>query len=357
MKIWIGESKNLIKDCIDYLIKNYGASDYYNIKSKIDNPTYLEQVNYLYLLNNNTIGSGRDRDKFEAIKAKELHLHDILHISKQSIMSIENTKIWIGGDVEKSKKVQEILFKLGCKWSNGSTEVTKYNEAYLKVDNRRAIVYGNDKELFNSHTCKEISCEDLCQMYPTNTQPKFTITENSKIWVGDDKDLAREVQLRLFQLGYHWEGGSEVVLSENLRWISINVDKKIIYFGVWRETFEKNTEKELTYSKLFPPRSKAEEEAITTMGVYERGLLPKHLMCSCDVGEGKDSSINIFFDKLKGTKWEDCKNEDNFIQPSHLKRIEHSTKQIPSWGSKLYVIPPKGKMRPRIKAKRAWEIL
>lgn len=287
MKIWIGESKNLIKDCIDHLIKNYGASDYYNIKSKINNSTYLEQVNYLYLLNNNTIGSGRDRYKFEAIKAKELHLHDILHISKQSLMTIENTKIWIGGDVEKSKKVQEILFKLGCEWSNGHIEIIGLRAKYIRVSSDKEIYFSSscEKEFFLKLDGIEISYEDLCQMYPTNTEP------------------------------------------------------------------------ELTYSGLFPPRSKAEEEATTTMGAYERGLMPKHLMYSCDVGEGKDSSINIFFDKLKGTKWEDCKNEDNFIQPSHLKRIEHSTKQIPSWGGKLYVIPKIVKKHKQIKAKRAWEIL
>jgi hypothetical protein len=82
-------------------------------------------------------------------------------------------------------------------------------------------------------------------------------------------------------------------------------------------------------------------------------------MCRCDIGQGKDYSTKIFFDKLRGNTWIECKNEDNFIQPSHLKRMQPCTKQIPSWGGKLYTMPKEEgmKLAPKIKAKRAWEIL
>ena len=94
--------------------------------------------------------------------------------------------------------------------------------------------------------------------------------------------------------------------------------------------------------------------------------MPKHLMCGCDVGEREDISVNdliesnkvrikSFFKELK--KNQPSNKENNFISPIHIKREQDNTKQIPSWGGKLYVIPPKGKMRPRIKAKRAWEVL
>lgn len=58
-------------------------------------------------------------------------------------MDLKSTKIWIGGNPELCRKVQEKLFELGWKWNSGRTEVSNLNSAGLTLWSDGLMCYLN----------------------------------------------------------------------------------------------------------------------------------------------------------------------------------------------------------------------
>ena len=284
MKIWIGEHKHLIVECIEIMKRDLNLFDSYCIIGKIKkDPKYSNYISYLYTLADGCIGSGDSSSRYNNLTKEGI---DVLDFIKQ------------------------------------------HNPP--KIDQQAVDI------------------------------------SNTKIWIGEDKELSRKVQERAFELGYNWAGcsGEQNVFEAGEENSLYFKNKKISRDSTnsnGRKFFDEEKSKEITYGDMFEKpllQHLHKEDVVRWTEAYSPDNI-KHIMCGCDIGQGKDYSTKSFFDKLRGNTWIECKNEDNFIQPSHLRRTQPCTKQIPSWEGKLYTMPKEEgmKLAPKIKAKRVWEIL
>lgn len=83
----------------------------------------------------------------------------------------------------------------------------------------------------------------------SSTKPSKTDFNNCKIWIGDNPELNRRVQERLFELGYEWFSRDKHVLHTNSLGLIICNDKR---FGKTSDEsyFNKSTEKLIKLSDL-----------------------------------------------------------------------------------------------------------
>lgn len=80
-------------------------------------------------------------------------------VPKKCPEEFKNTKIWIGNDPEKSRKVQEKLYELGFKWE--SSDSPKYFSFYALYVRNKYLFRGHGREYFDGHSAREIFMEDL----------------------------------------------------------------------------------------------------------------------------------------------------------------------------------------------------
>lgn len=74
--------------------------------------------------------------------------------------------------------------------------------------------------------------------------------KNCKIWIGDNPDLCRKVQEKLFELGHEWNVGGKVYKFLNAAYLSIWADGYITHGTIDKEEFEKNKKTEIFPSDL-----------------------------------------------------------------------------------------------------------
>jgi hypothetical protein len=76
---------------------------------------------------------------------------------------MKDCKIRTFGIAELSEKIQKELFRMECKWKDGSKTIKDRKAKYLYIRNN-AISFGVDRDLFNYDPIPELHLEDLVAM-------------------------------------------------------------------------------------------------------------------------------------------------------------------------------------------------
>jgi len=176
-------------------------------------------------------------------------------ISKDELI---DTKIWIGDDVELRDKVIDKLIEIGfpLDTSVGNKNYTK--NVYIYIYSIDFVVWdGNKNEDFNSNAFKEIFPSDLGIGLPalqsSAIQYKPIDLSQTKIWIGDDEEVNKQVQNRAFELGWSWKTFTSPTSPnyDNEPALYFSSDKGITY-GDDRQLFDSNKEfREITFKDLF----------------------------------------------------------------------------------------------------------
>jgi hypothetical protein len=184
-----------------------------NILTKMPEESALKEINrFLYSFYSNldfdafatktSNGSSSTAQTPTLTSSKELDLRD--------------TKVWIGDDERLSKAIQEAVFTLGWTWSGDKT--VKYTDSeYLVFNSMKFIGIRKDgRKGFDANISKEINPQDILlakkpvittsstQQKPTSTSGKEIDLRNTKIWIGNDRNLSLRVQNKAFELGWGW---------------------------------------------------------------------------------------------------------------------------------------------------------
>lgn len=79
---------------------------------------------------------------------------------------LANTKVYVSG---KSKEIQEKLFSLGYKWSQGLAVVCSLDYPFLYIQEDMSFKKGSDMEYFSKHKNREISAEEILSLELTES--------------------------------------------------------------------------------------------------------------------------------------------------------------------------------------------
>lgn len=91
---------------------------------------------------------------------------------------LANTKVYVNG---KSKEIQEKLFSLGYKWSDGDVNVCHTKAPFLFIYENMIFTKNSDMEYFSSHGNREISAEEILSL--ELTEPKYRpFTDKEECW-------------------------------------------------------------------------------------------------------------------------------------------------------------------------------
>ena len=89
-----------------------------------------------------------------------------------------------------------------------------------------------------------------------NTTPTSKLIDltNTKIWIGNNPALSEKIQKRVFELGWKWNGSGKNVANQDKYFLFFEANGQIggAYSDDMLSTFEKNSNKEIFESDLFP---------------------------------------------------------------------------------------------------------
>jgi len=98
--------------------------------------------------------------------------------------------------------VQKEAFKYGYFWTGGKNTIKKLSEiggSYLYFNNSKLLSTGINKSTFDMSQHTVITVENL-----GITLPPTIDLSNTKIWIGNDKELCKKVLDKAFELGWRW---------------------------------------------------------------------------------------------------------------------------------------------------------
>lgn len=77
---------------------------------------------------------------------------------------------------------------------------------------------------------------------------------NTKIWIGDNRELSKRVQEKAFDLGWNWMNGVREIMNTQDKNLSLYFyqDRKIAFGMFSKDNFDKRMEREIFESDLFP---------------------------------------------------------------------------------------------------------
>jgi len=73
--------------------------------------------------------------------------------------------------------------------------------------------------------------------------------ENTKIWIGDNPELSKNIQLALFKKGILWGGISNKIKHTSMMYLTVDNHNHILY-GHNKRAYERNSKKEISYNCL-----------------------------------------------------------------------------------------------------------
>ena len=88
---------------------------------------------------------------------------------------LANTKVYVNG---KSKEIQEKLFSLGYKWSQGLAVVCSLDYPFLYIQEDMSFKRGSDMEYFSKHKNREILAEEILSL--ELTEPGYRPFKNQE---------------------------------------------------------------------------------------------------------------------------------------------------------------------------------
>lgn len=101
-----------------------------------------------------------------------------------------NIKINVKNE-ENSTEIQKCLFSKGCKWEWSGQGVSYTDCAYLYVDSRGGITYGNNAELFKNTPYKEVTFDIIRKVEVVMKDvPKEVVVLNGKKYYKEDLEVA-----------------------------------------------------------------------------------------------------------------------------------------------------------------------
>lgn len=120
-------------------------------------------------------------------------------VSQSNLLTdLLKTKIWVGGDTELSKRVQERAFELGWSWMDGKTvQSTESNALYFEQNYR--IMSGMSRVSFNEDVNIEIFADQLFGDASVQSMPKQSSQTNAPLPTRqkiDDEFVADDFELR-----------------------------------------------------------------------------------------------------------------------------------------------------------------
>jgi hypothetical protein len=174
-------------------------------------------------------------------------------LSKEDFYDI---KIKINSDFDLALKVVEKLEELGFTDTIG---IKNKIDRGQKIDsiwlNKSYVGWFTNESDFNDSDKKEIFPSDLGigSSNATPTSVPFDLS-NTKIWIGDNPALSEKIQKRAFELGWTWNASGKNVANQDKYFLIFDDNRQIggAYSDDTRITFDKNLEKEIFESDLFP---------------------------------------------------------------------------------------------------------
>jgi hypothetical protein len=125
----------------------------------------------------------------------------------------------------------------------------------------------DDNEIHNSDGSVVYNWDDKPKKERAKRKPKTTASKtskqidltNTKIWIGDNPELAKKVQDRAIELGWNWIGGEKVTEFKYKDCLYFSKDKIILYGDKGRDFFDSEPETEIFESDLFPTETPTKE--------------------------------------------------------------------------------------------------
>lgn len=162
----------------------------------------------------------------------------------KSFEELKNTWVWIGDNPELSILVQKRLISLGFTWGGNEGGKIKYVEKrFLAMGNDDPyLYYGQGRDSSYAKERKEVTIAD--------------IGISGWVEVGDNPELCKRVQERLFEMGYGWNSGGKRVQLEDSILLCIREDGRFTRTRKGEEEYAESykaregTDKEITLSML-----------------------------------------------------------------------------------------------------------
>jgi hypothetical protein len=173
---------------------------------------------------------------------------------------LENSKLWIGDDLDLRDKVIRKLIEIGFAIDKdyGDKDLSEKENIYIRLYTNDFVVYGDvSKEFFYTITVKEIFPSDLgigsISASATSTPTTKTLTkyelEQSKLYIGDDLNLRDKVIRKLIEIGFaiDKEYGDKDLSEKEYIYIRLYTNDFVVYADSSKEYFDT-----LTIKEIFP---------------------------------------------------------------------------------------------------------
>lgn len=265
---FIDELKNIEKESdgkdVEIIIKAYAQDNdgneverisEINIGKYLFQPTKRTNEEIKSIVENDWI-DGITFDKFfeEVIPLVGSQTVNLPTLSKEDL---QDTKIWIGDNVELRDKVIDKLIEIGIPIDATVGNKNFFLNLYIFTYNRDFAVWTGTKKEFENSSFKEIFPIDLgidlCASQELAIKCKPIDLSQTKIWTGGVKDISKQIQERAFELGWSWKNyfdpRSPHFSYESALYFETNKD---ISYGDDRQLFDSNTDfREITFKDLF----------------------------------------------------------------------------------------------------------
>jgi hypothetical protein len=141
-------------------------------------------------------------------------------------------------------------------WSNEDTFERYYSNLISVIeydDNFSSVIYPRFKELL---------------LQSTIVKPKLTKKdlEDKKIWIGDNPELHRQLQDKLYDLGFKWATSDKYAHLDS-KFITTGIDN--IYYGNCKEYYNTSSEKEVLISDILDKKEPMKEYKVTEEFIKE----------------------------------------------------------------------------------------
>lgn len=191
-------------------------------------------------------------DKPKKTRAKRTPKTTPVEPETKTPFDLLDKKIWIGDNPELSRRIQEFGFENGFENIDGKkVYMPQYSEIYFTTKGGQKYMYilDNGRKFFEEQSEIEIFVSDL---FP---ETKELDLSNTKIWIGDNEELSKRVQERLFELGWEWNAGGQF-FQQKATSLYLKGNKKLLYSTGNKKEFDKEKWREIFESDLFPETKK-----------------------------------------------------------------------------------------------------
>lgn len=132
--------------------------------------------------------------------------------------------------------------------------VISYKKNIKQKYAQNRIIRIKKQELINSQQKANLQLEEpILEPVQEMASSSFDLS-NTKIWIGDNRELSKRVQEKAFDLGWNWMNGVREIMNTQDKNLSLYFyqDRKIAFGMFSKDNFDKRMEREIFESDLFP---------------------------------------------------------------------------------------------------------